>query len=398
LKRIIPGVSLVDRAGWFDIALDAERVSAITPARPGVSPRWLAMPALVNMHAHANRAFAAPSSRPNSLDDAVRAVKEDLATAARETFKTRAQLLFQKSTEHGVARVRTHTDVDAIMGMRAIEGVLEAAGKCSAELDVEVVAFANSREDPARSSTRELLTEAVRSGASLIGAVPAYCADPLASIDAMLNLASELDVGVDVHLDEHLDLQKALIEHLVQATLDRGLQGRLSVSHASALSVMQSDDAKRLCDRMAAAHAILVALPALNLFLQDRQSCLPRERGIAPVKMAQAAGVEARFGTDNVRDWFFPYGDADMLESAFLGALGSHIDSATALAALVCGGRRRIEVGDIADIVLVPATSLDDAIARRPAGRVLLRKGCPVGGGRMRAGSSHDVLFVQRGK
>lgn len=356
------------------------------------------MPALVNMHAHANRAFAVGGSRPQSLDDAVRAVKQDLATASAGTFRTRAEQFFQKSVDHGVSHVRTHTDVDAVTRMRAIEGVLEAAGACAADLDVEVVAFASSREDPVRSSTRELLTEAVRSGASLIGAAPIYCADPHASVSAMLDLASELGVGVDVHLDEHLDVQKVLIEHLLDGTIKRELQGRVSVSHASVLCLMAPDDVRRIFDQMASARVTLVALPALNLYLQGRNSSWPRERGIAPVKAAQAAGVEVRFGTDNVRDWFFPYGDADMLEAGFLGALGSHIDSPAALAALICAGRERIEVGDVADIVLIPAISFDDAIARRPAGRVLLRKGRPVGSGRRSAGESGEAVFVQRGK
>lgn len=82
-----------------------------------------------------------------------------------------------------------------------------------------------------------------------------------------------------------------------------------------------------------------------------------------------------RFGTDNVRDWFFPFGDGDMLETGFVGAMASHVDAAEEIGALICGGRRRIEAGDVADLLLVPASSFDDALARRPAGRVLLRRG-----------------------
>jgi cytosine/adenosine deaminase-related metal-dependent hydrolase len=64
-----------------------------------------------------------------------------------------------------------------------------------------------------------------------------------------------------------------------------------------------------------------------------------------------------------------------MLETGFVGAMAAHVDAAQELGALICGGRRRIEVGDVADLVLVPASSFDDALARRPAGRVLLRRG-----------------------
>jgi cytosine deaminase len=91
------------------------------------------------------------------------------------------------------------------------------------------------------------------------------------------------------------------------------------------------------------------------------------------------AGVAVRFVTDNVRDWFFPFGDADPLATGYVGAIATHVDAPEELASLMCGGRGRIEVGEVADLVLVPAASFDEAIGRRPAGRVLVRRGQPVG-------------------
>jgi len=78
------------------------------------------------------------------------------------------------------------------------------------------------------------------------------------------------------------------------------------------------------------------------------------------------ADVAVRFGTDNVRDWFFPFGDGDMLDTAYVGAIATHVNDPEDLSALICAGRRRICVGDVADLVLVPSSSFDDAIARRP--------------------------------
>jgi cytosine/adenosine deaminase-related metal-dependent hydrolase len=87
------------------------------------------------------------------------------------------------------------------------------------------------------------------------------------------------------------------------------------------------------------------------------------------------AGVDVRFGTDNVRDSFLPFGDADPLDEGRLGVLGAHLEEPGSLLAAMCGGRRALAVGDAADVVLVPADSLDDALARRPPGRVLVRGG-----------------------
>ncbi|CAN7759624.1 amidohydrolase family protein [Variovorax sp. LjRoot130] len=376
--RVIRSVALIDRTGSFDLARGGDRVRAISAAADATPPRWLAMPSLVNLHAHANRAYAAPAQRPLSLGDAVASAKRERASATVEDIQSRATRLMRRSIAHGVSSVRTHTDIDAITGMRAIEGVLAAASEVASSLDVEVVAFASAAADPCHPGTQALFAEAVGRGASLIGAVPALCANPAAALEALLDAALALGVPLDVHLDEHLDAPKALIHQLVDGTVARGLQGRVTVSHACVLSAMSRDDVRRLLDRMAEACIVLVVLPELNLYLQARGNGAPRVRGLAPVVEALKAGVAVRFGTDNVRDWFFPFGDGDMLETGFVGAMAAHVDAPEELSSLICGGRRRIEVGDVADLLLIPASSLDDALARRPGGRVLLRRGCVV--------------------
>lgn len=306
MPRNLLGVALADRAGAFDLELVEGCVSGIRPAQGAAPARWLAMPSLVNSHAHANRAFAAPLLRPSSLGDAVTSARKERLVASAQDIHARALKFFQRSMRHGVSAVRTHTDIDGVTGMRAIDGVRAAAGEVAAALDVEIVAFASAAADPADPGTQALFAAAVARGASLIGAVPALCARPAQSLDALLDAALALEVAVD---------------------------------------------------------------------LQARGSDSPRVRDLAPVAEALRAGVAVRFGTDNVRDWFFPFGDADMLETGLVGAMATHVDDAQALSGLICGGRRGIETGDAADLLLVPAASFDDALARRPAGRILLRHG-----------------------
>jgi cytosine deaminase len=93
-----------------------------------------------------------------------------------------------------------------------------------------------------------------------------------------------------------------------------------------------------------------------------------------------SAGVKVRFGTDNVRDWFYPFGDGDMLETAVAGAIATHLDDPVDLTGAVCGGRPAIAEGEAADLVLIPASSFGDALARRPAGRIVFKNGRQVAG------------------
>ncbi|TMJ42761.1 MAG: hypothetical protein E6G86_08915 [Alphaproteobacteria bacterium] len=94
------------------------------------------------------------------------------------------------------------------------------------------------------------------------------------------------------------------------------------------------------------------------------------------------AGVKVRLGTDNICDWFFPFGDGDMLETARMAAIASHLDDVPQLLAAACDGRRAIEEGNVADLVLVQASSFDDALARRPSERIVFKAGRQVAGPR----------------
>jgi cytosine/adenosine deaminase-related metal-dependent hydrolase len=60
--------------------------------------------------------------------------------------------------------------------------------------------------------------------------------------------------------------------------------------------------------------------------------------------------------------------------------VAAHLDDQATLIRTICDGRAAIEEGDVADLVLVPASSLDDALARRPGGRVVFKGGRQVAG------------------
>lgn len=60
----------------------------------------------------------------------------------------------------------------------------------------------------------------------------------------------------------------------------------------------------------------VITNPVTNLMLQGRLDKQPIRRGITRVKELLAAGVNVSFGQDCVKDTFYPYGSADMLQVA----------------------------------------------------------------------------------
>jgi cytosine deaminase len=166
----------------------------------------------------------------------------------------------------------------------------------------------------------------------------------------------------------------------VEQIAARGLGRRVTFSHLCALATLDPSKADALIDGIARAGITVIALPETNLLLQDRGPGAPRRRGITLVRELLAAGVPVRLGTDNVRDWFFPFGDGDMLDSALFATVATHLDDDAALIAAFCDGRTTPAPGDPADLVLVLADSLDDALARRPPGRIVFKAGQQVAG------------------
>jgi cytosine deaminase len=368
----VPGRDGVLRISWRDGA-----IAAIEP--DSGAAQWVALPGLVNLHAHADRSFALrDASRPASLQDALRAAAIGRAAFTTDDVRTRATRFFERSVAHGVTRVRTHTDVDPIVDVRSMEGVLAAKRDVAGRLTVDVIAFSTSRNDLAEPGAADRLQAAVAMGADFIGVSLNSSADPALAFGRALDLAERSGLPIDLHLDEHLEPARALTGMVVDAVLERGLNGRITISHGCALAAL--DEAGDLIDRIARAGITVIALPESNLFLQDRGGGTPRRRGITLVHELAAAGVPVRLGTDNVRDWFYPFGDGDMLDTALMASVALHLDDPALLIAALCDGRSEIRPGDPADLVLVPASSLDDALARRPSGRLVYRAGRQVAG------------------
>jgi len=360
-----------------DIVVEGGRIARIV--RHARKPEWVLFPPLADLHVHANRAYTRASTAPSSLDHAIQTVEEIFRGFGEADYARQALLLFSAARRHGTTRVRTHADINRLTGLKSIRGTLGARDACAADLDIEVVAFAGAQYDPVDADVQHALRAAIALGPTLLGAVPAYYPNPRASIDALLDLAVELDVGVDVHLDEHLDAARSLSGYFAAAVLARGFEGRATLSHGCALSSLDCAERARVIDALASARITVIGLPTTNLYLQDRQEGAPQLRGLAPLRELARAGVPLRFASDNVRDAFFPYGSADLLDVAQLIALAGQLDDVHLLIQGIGDGRNGVREGEEASFLLVRGASFEDAIGERPHQRRVVRRGRVLG-------------------
>lgn len=358
----------------FEITTAGERIESIVHT-PGDRAQYVCFPPLVDLHVHANRAFTSEGIRPQSSRHAVELALELAKVATVDDYERNALRLFDHARQHGTSRVRTHADIGSDVGLKAVQGTARARERCGTQLEVEVVAFATVSQDPSDPRVRKLLGDACQAGANLLGAVPDAYEDPKRSIDALLELAGELDVGIDVHIDEHLDTARSASTYLAEATSRRGFRGRVWLSHGCALSSFDRGAQAAIASAIAEARITVICLPATNLYLQDRGRGTPARRGLTCVGELAAAGVEVRFASDNIQDMFYPYGSADMLETAQLAALGAHFEDSQLLVRAICDGHSEVTAGEEASFLLVRGESLTQVLAERSPERIRVTRG-----------------------
>jgi cytosine deaminase len=129
----------------------------------------------------------------------------------------------------------------------------------------------------------------------------------------------------------------------------------------------------------------MITLPGTNLVLQGRLDREPRRRGITRVKELLQAGVNVTFGQDCVRDTFYPFGRADLLEVAAVTAHAAQMtlpheietvfDMCTKNAARACGVELGFAPGAPADVVVLAAATPTEAIVMHADCRAVIKRG-----------------------
>jgi cytosine deaminase len=341
------------------------------------------LPALVEPHAHLDKALTADGvvNPTGDLAGAIEAWLRHRESEPGEAIVVRARAAALRYVAHGTTAIRTHADVGAGIGLRAVEAVLAVRRDLAELVDIQVVVGVGLPiEGPAGAENRALARAALDAGADLVGGAPWLSDDPARALDALLDLASANGRGLDLHLDETLDPRVRTLDLLAERAA--GFTHPITASHVVSLGAQPPAVRAATIERVARAGIAVVANPITNLYLQGRGAAAPVPRGLTALRELLDAGVLLAGGGDNVRDPFNPVGRADPLETASLLVTAGHLTLDEALAAVTTSARRLLErsgmpTGDPAepDLVAIRASSVGDAIAGAAPARVAFRRG-----------------------
>lgn len=358
-------------------------------ARPGEevldARGHVVLPAPAEPHAHLDKALTADRV-PNPAGDLLGAVHAWLAhrpSIPRGDFVQRATSAVRTGLANGTTAVRTHIDLGADVGTTAVEALLEVKAALAPELDLQLVGLVGRPTGgPEGAENRAVLRAALDLGLDVVGGCPHLDDDPAACLDATLELAAEYGRPIDLHTDENLDPRSNGLEALARRVLDTGFPHGVVASHCVSLGVQPPGEQRRIAELVAEAGVAVVTLPQTNLFLQGRDHRSSVPRGLTALAALEGAGVLVAGGADNLQDPFCTVGRADPLETASLLVVAGHLTPQLAYE-YVSGRARRamgleavsLEPGSPAELLLVRAATLREAVATASSERIVLHTG-----------------------
>lgn len=400
---------LLDREGEWDIGIAGDCIESIESTVASEAAKVidvggaLVAPTYVNGHVHLDKCNLGDVMRPNlthSFSESLEITWNHKRTYTIDDIVERASRAIREGIAHGTTVFRVFADVDTIGGLRPIEGIIALREKWRGIVRIEVVDFPQEAivRDP---GTKELMEEAMKMGADLVGGLPWHehlDADMHEHIDYCFDLAMRHDKDIHMLVDDTDNPNCRTLEYLAVKTLREGYEGRVSASHCGALARYDEVHAHKVIDLVRTAQVNICSNPHISLVVGGRFDKEPIARAITRTKQLWQAGVNVFSGQDDVNDPYYPFGRNDQQEVASYVSHTAHMTypnevravfdfiTANAARALRLEGYG-IEVGARADLNVLAAPEIRHVLRLQQPPRYVLA------GGRVLAENERKVSF-----
>jgi cytosine deaminase len=366
------------------LKIEDGKITEITHSAPPANEnqldanKHLLLPSLRDMHIHIDKTYyggpwKACTPITNGIFTRLEEEKE-LLPKLLPTAQERAEKMIELYLQHGHTHIRTHCNVDPVIGIKNLEATVNALKKYEDVLTYEIVAF--PQHGLLRSNSVGLIRDAMKNGATLVGGVDPATVDRNIekSLYTIFDIAVENNKGVDIHLHDPNSLGAFTFERMAYYTKEAGLKGRATISHGIALGDLQGE-----------------SLTELAAILKDQEidvtTTVPVNRATIPIPTLDKLGMAVAVGHDSITDHWSPFGTGNTIQKLGILAERFRLSDEYSLASTLKYGTGGVtplnekgervwpKVGDEATMMLVNASCSAEAIARRATVETLFFKG-----------------------
>lgn len=393
---IIRNANLPDGRKGMDIGITDGKITAI---EAGISAEAgevvdatnrMVSPAFIDPHFHMDATLSLGLPRMNvsgTLLEGIALWGELRPLLTKEALVERALAYCDLAVSQGLLYIRTHVDTSDPR-LVTVEAMLEVKERVAPYIDLQLVAFPQDGYYRAKDGVKSL-ERALDMGVDVVGGIPHFertMQEGAASVEALCRIAAERGLPVDMHCDETDDPMSRHIESLAAETIRFGLQGRVAGSHLTSMHSMDNYYVSKLIPLMAEAEINVIPNPLINIMLQGRHDTYPKRRGMTRVRELMSAGLNVSFGQDCCMDPWYSMGSGDMLEVAHMavhvGQLSGVEDKQRVFESITDNSAKTLglegyglAVGCNADLVVLQAEDVLEAIRLKPARLAVLRRG-----------------------
>lgn len=312
--------------GLFDIGIRGKSIGAIDNNLPESGTQEidaegrLVTESFVNGHLHLCKVYTLEKAGQRALEeyqqngmsnalDSIKSASDFKTQYDRRWIIENVRQACELAVKHGVTHIRAFADVDSKGRLEGIAAVLQAKKEYSDKIDLQVVAFPQDgliREPEAPA----LMEEAIKMGADVCGGIPwiEYTEEEeQAHIDYISQLAVKYNKDISMLLDDVNDSEERTLEMLCKKVIEIGWQGRVTAQHCRAMELYPEN---YFCKLTALAKQAGIG------FVTDPHTGPLHLR----VKDLLRAGLHVGLGQDDIADAYYPYGECNMLQVAFLAS------------------------------------------------------------------------------
>jgi cytosine deaminase len=379
---ILKNARIIGSTQATDIGIANGKIAAIEPDLPAAGETIevggrLVSPGFVETHIHLDKSCILDRcvSERGDLAEAISEAAKAKAAFTPQDVHSRAARTLEKAILHGTTHMRTHLEVDPVVGRRGLEGVLPLIKEYAWAIDLEICVFPQEGllNNP---GTDELMVAALERGCKVVGAAPYTDSDPPGQIDRVFEMAREFGVDIDMHLDFGPTADAMDVEHVCRRTEQFQYGGRVAIGHVTKAASLPMSDFEAMARRLGDAGVALTVLPSTDLYLMGRHHKHDHNitRGVVPAHKLIHHGVNCSLSNNNVLNPFTPFGDCSLLRMANLYAnicqVGKRADMRACFDMITRRPARLLRlndygtsVGNPADLVVLDATEPEMAVA-----------------------------------